>query len=99
MKIPLEIMEEIKAGRMAGDLLIEWISTEPTPPPGFYDEEARRYSPEFKEKLGKVEHGILINPQSTLFFRGQDGNQFVGRELPLWKPTGWPARCRPATIS
>lgn len=25
VKIPLEIMEEIKAGRMAGDLLIEWI--------------------------------------------------------------------------
>jgi hypothetical protein len=25
LKIPLEIMEEIRAGRMAGDLLIEWI--------------------------------------------------------------------------
>jgi signal peptidase I len=56
------------------------VPTEPMPPPGFYDEEARRYSPEFKEKLGNVEHGILINPQSTPFFGGQDGNQFPFRE-------------------
>ncbi len=56
------------------------VPTEPFPPPGFYDDEARRYSPEFKEKLGTVEHGILINPQSTPFFGGQDGNQFPFRE-------------------
>ncbi|MEP7140437.1 MAG: signal peptidase I [Caldimonas sp.] len=56
------------------------VPTEPMPAPGFYDEEARRYVPEFKEKLGNVEHGILINPQSTPFFGGQDGNQFPFRE-------------------
>ena len=56
------------------------VPTQPSPPPGFYDEEARRYSPEFTEKLGNIEHGILINPQSTPFFGGQDGNQFPFRE-------------------
>ncbi|MEO7116263.1 MAG: signal peptidase I [Caldimonas sp.] len=56
------------------------VPTVPMPAPGFYDDEARRYSPEFKEKLGNVEHGILINPQSTPFFGGQDGNQFPFRE-------------------
>jgi len=56
------------------------VETKPSPPPGFYDEEARRYSPEFTEKLGNIEHGILINPQSTPFFGGQDGNQFPFRE-------------------
>jgi len=50
------------------------------PPPGFYDEEARRYAPEFKEKLGNVEHGILINPQSTQFWKSQEDNQFPFRE-------------------
>ena len=56
------------------------VETKPSPPPGFYDEEARRYSPEFTERLGNIEHGILINPQSTPFFGGQDGNQFPFRE-------------------
>ena len=56
------------------------VPEEATPPPGFYDEEARRYSPEFKEKLGNVEHGILINPQTTPFFGSQEGNQFPFRE-------------------
>jgi signal peptidase I len=50
------------------------------PPPGFYDEEARRYAPEFREKLGDVEHGILINPQSTQFWKSQEDNQFPFRE-------------------
>jgi signal peptidase I len=56
------------------------VAVEALPPPGFYDEEARRYSPEFKEKLGAVEHGILINPQTTPFFGNQEGNQFPFRE-------------------
>ena len=56
------------------------VPTEPMPPPGFYDEEARRYAPEFKEKLGNVEHGILINPQSTQFWKSQEDNQFPFRE-------------------
>ena len=56
------------------------VPAEPLPPPGFYDEEARRYVPEFKEKLGDVEHRILINPQSSQFWKTQEDNQFPFRE-------------------
>jgi len=56
------------------------VPAEPLPPPGFYDEEARRYVPEFKEKLGDVEHRILINPQSAQFWKSQEDNQFPFRE-------------------
>ena len=56
------------------------VPVEPLPPPGFYDEDSRRYSLEFKEKLGDVEHRILINPQSTPFFGSQEGNRFPYRE-------------------
>ena len=37
---------------------------EALPPPGFYDEESMRYLSEFKEKLGEVEHRILVNPKA-----------------------------------
>ncbi len=54
------------------------------PPPGFYDEEAVVTRPEFKEKLGDVEHRILINPQSTPFSEKPRGQSIsVPRELPL----------------
>jgi len=56
------------------------VPTEALPPPGFYDEESRRYAPEFKEKLGNVEHGILINTQSSQFWKSQEDNQFPFRE-------------------
>jgi len=56
------------------------VPAEPLPPPGFYDEEARRYAPEFREKLGNVEHGILINPQSSQFWKSHEDNQFPFRE-------------------
>jgi len=56
------------------------VPVQPLPPPGFYDEEARRYAPEFKEKLGAVEHGILINPQSAPFWKSHEDNQFPFRE-------------------
>src|SRR6185436_10837744 len=56
------------------------VPAEPLPPPGFYDEEARLYVPEFKEKLGDVEHRILINPQSAQFWKTQEDNQFPFRE-------------------
>jgi len=58
----------------------EQVPAEPLPPPGFYDEEARRYAPEFKERLGKAEHRILINPQSAQFWKSQEGNDFPFRE-------------------
>jgi signal peptidase I len=50
------------------------------PPPGFYDEDARRYSPEFTEKLGDVEHNILLNPQSQPFYGPEDRITFPFRE-------------------
>ena len=53
---------------------------EQTPPPGFYDEEALRYFPEFKEKFGSVEHRILVNPQSQPFYGAEDKITFPFRE-------------------
>jgi len=50
------------------------------PPPGFYDEDQRRYSPEFTEKLGAVEHHILLNPQSLPFYGAEDKITFPFRE-------------------
>ena len=51
-----------------------------TPPPGFYDEDQRRYSPEFTEKLDAVEHHILLNPQSLPFYGPEDKITFPFRE-------------------
>ena len=48
------------------------VPLEATPAPGFYDEDSLRYFPEFKEKLGDVEHRILVNPQAQRPF-GADG--------------------------
>jgi signal peptidase I len=53
---------------------------EAMPPPGFYDEDARRYYPEFKEHLGDVEHRILINPQNQPYYSADDANAFPFRE-------------------
>jgi signal peptidase I len=50
------------------------------PPPGFYDEDQRQYFPEFKEKLGDVEHHILLNPQSQPFYGAEDKITFPFRE-------------------
>ena len=56
------------------------VSSEALPPPGFYDEDSRRYSPEFTEKLGDVEHHILLNPQSQPFYGPEDKIVFPFRE-------------------
>ena len=56
------------------------VPTTALPPPGFYDEDARRYSPEFTEKLGDVEHNILLNPQSQPFYGPEDKIAFPFRE-------------------
>ena len=53
---------------------------EQTPPPGFYDEDALRYFPEFREKLGEVEHRILVNPQSQPYYGAEDKITFPFRE-------------------
>jgi signal peptidase I len=51
-----------------------------TPPPGFYDEDQRQYYPEFTEKLGNVEHKILLNPRSQPFYGPEDKITFPFRE-------------------
>jgi signal peptidase I len=37
----------------------------------YYDEDSLRYAPAFTEKLGAVEHRILVNPQLPSFFGAQ----------------------------
>jgi signal peptidase I len=39
-----------------------------------YDEDSLRYAPRFSEKLGAVEHNILVNPQQTSYFGGMPKN-------------------------
>lgn len=56
------------------------VPTEPLPPPGFYDEDSLRYFPEFKEKLGPVEHRILVNPQGQPYYGTQENIAFPFRE-------------------
>ena len=41
----------------------------------FYDEESLRYAPQFSEKLGPVEHGILVEPQRQAYY-GPDPKRF-----------------------
>lgn len=38
----------------------------------FYDEDSLRYSPQFSEKLGQVEHRILVDPRRPSFFGLED---------------------------
>jgi signal peptidase I len=56
------------------------VPTEQKPPPGFYDEESRRYFAEFKEKFGDTEHAILVNPQSQPYYGPDDRIAFPFRE-------------------
>ncbi len=56
------------------------VPMEQKPPPGFYDEESRRYFAEFKEKFGDTEHGILVNPQSQPYYGPDDRIAFPFRE-------------------
>jgi signal peptidase I len=45
----------------------------------FYDEDSLRYSPQFSEKLGAVEHRILVDPKRPSYFGGQTP-RFPGAE-------------------
>ncbi len=56
------------------------VPVEQRPPPGFYDEESRRYFSEFKEKFGDTEHSILVNPQSQPYYGPDDRIAFPFRE-------------------
>lgn len=44
--------------------------------PDFYDEEVMRYVPQFSEKLGAVEHRIVVDPSRAVFFGGGDPARF-----------------------
>ena len=45
----------------------------------FYDEDSLRYAPQFSEKLGAVEHRILVDPKRPSFFGGETP-RFPGAE-------------------
>jgi signal peptidase I len=53
---------------------------EAKPPPGFYDEESRRYFTEYTERLGEVQHGILVNLKSPSYYVANEGASFPYRE-------------------
>jgi signal peptidase I len=48
--------------------------------PDFYDDEILRYVPQFKEKLGEVEHHIVVDPTRAMFFGGAEQARFPYRE-------------------
>jgi signal peptidase I len=50
------------------------------PPPGFYDEREMRYFAQFEEKLGDVDHRILVNPEQRAFYGPDDRIKFPFRE-------------------
>jgi signal peptidase I len=45
-----------------------------TPLGEHYDDDTLRYAPKFSEKLGEVEHQILVNPQQPSYFGGLPKN-------------------------
>lgn len=53
---------------------------EALPPPGFYDEGSMRFFNTFKEKLGSVEHRILLNPSMGRTYGDDKEPQFPFRE-------------------
>jgi signal peptidase I len=42
----------------------------------FYDDEQRRYFPQFVESLGTIEHRILVDPQRAAYYGSGDSRQF-----------------------
>jgi signal peptidase I len=58
------------------------------PDPGFYDDTTLRYFPEFKEKLGAVEHHILVNPKYQPFYGPEEQIKFPFRENCRYSPDG-----------
>ena len=60
----------------------------PTTPLGeFYDEDSLRYAPMFSEKLGTVEHRILVDPKRPAFYGG-DQKSFPMHENCRYSPEG-----------
>jgi signal peptidase I len=53
----------------------------------FYDEDALRYAPQFSEKLGDVQHNILVEPKRQSYY-GPDPKQFPMAENCRYTPEG-----------
>ena len=53
-------------------LFINGKPTQTQPLPEFYDEDSTRYSKQFNEKLGTVNHHILVDPQRPSYIRPTD---------------------------
>jgi signal peptidase I len=53
----------------------------------FYDEDSLRYSPQFSEKLGTVEHKILVDPRRNAYY-GPDPKRFPFAENCRYVPEG-----------
>jgi signal peptidase I len=66
------------------------INGQPVPTKGlgeFYDEDSMRYVPMFSERLGAVEHRILVDPRRPAFFGG-DQKGFPFSENCRYQPEG-----------
>ncbi len=48
--------------------------------PDFYDDESMRYAPQFKEKLGELEHRILVDPKRAQFYGNPEQSRFPFRD-------------------
>jgi signal peptidase I len=55
--------------------------------PDFYDEDSLRYAPHFSEKLGTLEHQILVEPQRQAYY-GPDPKRFPMAENCRYTPEG-----------
>jgi signal peptidase I len=53
----------------------------------FYDEDSLRYSPQFSEKLGNVEHRILVEPRRQAYY-GPDPKTFPNAQNCRYSPEG-----------
>ncbi len=53
----------------------------------FYDDDSLRYSPQFSEKLGEVEHRILVQPQRNAYY-GPDPKRFPMADNCRYSPEG-----------
>ena len=51
------------------------VPNQQVPPPGFYDEDERQYYPEYTEKLGNVEHRILLDVRKPSPFYGSEASR------------------------
>ena len=53
----------------------------------FYDDDSLRYAPQFSEKLGAVEHRILVQPQRSAYY-GPEPKRFPMAENCRYSPEG-----------